>query len=59
MSVNRIQKSISMTKDQHEWLRRHPEINASGLLQNAIDDLRKGKEAEQTPEQNPEKESRS
>lgn len=39
----RTTKTISVTiriepgPDQHAWLKQHPEINASGLLQRAID----------------------
>lgn len=35
----RTTKTISATirPDQHAWLMRHPEINVSGLLQQAID----------------------
>ncbi|MCD6370336.1 MAG: hypothetical protein J7L63_02420 [Thermoplasmata archaeon] len=37
---NFIRLSVSIRKDQKEWLDKHPEINVSGLLQKAIDELR-------------------
>ena len=29
--------TVTIRADQREWLNRHPEINISGLLQNAVD----------------------
>ena len=35
-----VRLSATIRKDQKEWLDKHPEINVSGLLQKAIDELR-------------------
>lgn len=31
---------LSIPEEQKEWLENHPEVNASGLLQNEIERLR-------------------
>lgn len=36
-----VRVNVSIRKDQKDWLDTHPEINVSGLLQKAIDELRK------------------
>lgn len=53
-----VKTSISLTKEQMEWVHKHPSLNLSGLLQEAIDEeieqesrtLKKGKETPQTAE---------
>jgi len=36
----KIRIAVTIRKDQKEWVDKHPEINVSGLLQKAIDELR-------------------
>ena len=40
MMANFVRLNVSIRKDQKEWLDKHSEINVSGLLQKAIDELR-------------------
>lgn len=35
-----VRKNITIRKDQNEWLKRHHELNLSGLVQNLIDTIR-------------------
>jgi len=36
-----VKRGISIRKDQADWLKTHPEVNVSGLLQKCIDELMK------------------
>ena len=38
--VNFVRINVSIRKEQKEWLDKHPEINVSGLLQKAIEEIR-------------------
>lgn len=39
-SIN-VFKSLKITQDQQDWLKKHPEINFSALVREAIDDYMK------------------
>ncbi len=41
MSKNNKRKLVTLTKEDWDWMIRHPEIKASVLLHNAIDDYKK------------------
>ena len=39
--IEKVRVQLTVRKDQKAWLEEHPEINVSGLLRKAIDDMRK------------------